>query len=278
MTVSPQHSQRGAPPSATAVDLPILFSRAEDAGLNASAPPQQRWIDGWLVRYSPGKAQRARCIQPVAEGCLPLDERLALCAAVYAEAGLDMLARVTPFSRPTGLDAALAARGWRAYDDTRVMVLDTLPDAAQALPAGAGVQLASVRCADYAQIVGALRGSAPSECAAHAERMAVSPVPYQGWVLRRPDDGQVLACAQAVPEAGLVGLYDVHTHPQARGQGLAGWLCRQLLVQARAAGVGAAYLQVGADNHAARAVYRRLGFVDAYAYHYRTPAAAGAAA
>ncbi|OYV02093.1 MAG: GNAT family N-acetyltransferase [Burkholderiales bacterium PBB5] len=273
MTVWSQHSRPVVDTPAT-TDLPALFSRAEDAGLNASAPPQQRWIDGWLVRYSPGKAQRARCIQPVADGRLPLDERLALCAAVYAEAGLGMLARLTPFSRPDGLDAALAARGWRAYDDTRVMVLDTLPDAAQAQPAG--VQLVPVSTADYAQIVGALRGSAPAECAAHAERMAVSPVPYQGWVLRRPDDGQALACAQAVPEAGLVGLYDVHTHPQARGQGLAGWLCRQLLVQARAAGVGAAYLQVGADNDAARAVYRRLGFVDAYAYHYRTPAAAGA--
>ena len=39
-----------------------LMSRVEDAGLNASATPQQRWLDGWLVRYLPGKARRARCI------------------------------------------------------------------------------------------------------------------------------------------------------------------------------------------------------------------------
>ena len=38
-----------------------LLSRIEDAGLNASAPPQQRWMDGWIVRTSPGKARRARC-------------------------------------------------------------------------------------------------------------------------------------------------------------------------------------------------------------------------
>ena len=48
-------------------NLPItLLSWVEDAGINASAPPQQRWEDGWLLRFSPGKAKRARCIQAVA--------------------------------------------------------------------------------------------------------------------------------------------------------------------------------------------------------------------
>jgi hypothetical protein len=36
-----------------------LLRRVEDAGLNASAPPQQLWMHGWLVRFSPGKAKRA---------------------------------------------------------------------------------------------------------------------------------------------------------------------------------------------------------------------------
>ena len=47
---------------------PDLLSRIEDAGLNASAPPQQRWLDGWLLRFSPGKAKRARCVNAVAAG------------------------------------------------------------------------------------------------------------------------------------------------------------------------------------------------------------------
>ena len=60
-----------------------LLSRIEDAGLNASAPPQQRWVDGWLVRFSAGKAKRARCINAVADGRLPVAERLAFCQQVY---------------------------------------------------------------------------------------------------------------------------------------------------------------------------------------------------
>jgi hypothetical protein len=50
------------------------------------------------VRFSPGKARRARCANAVAPGRLPLDEKLRLAAAVYAEAGLPMHLRITPFS------------------------------------------------------------------------------------------------------------------------------------------------------------------------------------
>src|SRR6201991_4551875 len=88
-----------------------LLSRIEDAGLNASAPPQQRWLDGWIVRTSPGKAKRARCINAVAAGRLALDEKLRLCEAAYRAAGLPMVVRITPFSQPATLDAELAARG-----------------------------------------------------------------------------------------------------------------------------------------------------------------------
>ena len=90
---------------------PDLLSRVEDAGLNASAPPQQRWLDGWLVRLSPGKAKRARCINAVAPGRMPIAHKLALCEPVYAQAELPLIVRITPFSEPTGLDATLEAHG-----------------------------------------------------------------------------------------------------------------------------------------------------------------------
>ena len=72
-----------------------LLSRIEDAGLNASAPPQQRWLDGWLVRFSPGKAKRARCFNAVAAGRLPLAQKLALAQAVFDEARLPLVLRIT---------------------------------------------------------------------------------------------------------------------------------------------------------------------------------------
>lgn len=241
-----------------------LLSRIEDAGLNASAPPEQRWLDGWLMRFSPGKAKRARCINAVAEGRLPLQERLHWAQAAYQEAGLPLILRCTPFTAPDHLEAAVADRGWRAFDDTRVMV-----NRDYAAAPVRDLAPAPVTPLEYAQIVGALRGSPAAQRMAHTRRLLASPVPYQGFVVR--DGAVVLACGQFAREADLVGLYDVFTTPAARGRGLARQLCAWLLHLAAEEGARHAYLQVEGDNAAARSVYHRLGFSDAYAYHYRTP-------
>ena len=90
-------------------------------------------------------------------------------------------------------------------------------------------------------------------------------------VLARDAQGEVVACAQVAIEGEIVGLYDVFTAESARGRGHAERLCRHLLGHAANAGARVGYLQVDAGNDAARRIYHRLGFVDGYAYHYRTP-------
>ena len=244
-----------------------LLHRVEEAGLNASAPPQQRLVDGWLVRFSPGKAKRARCVNAISAGVLPLDRKLVLCQQVYTDAGLPMMLRITPFTAPPELGQRLERLGMRTLDDTRVMVC------AQPLPApppiAAGLSLVPVSHEVFAQTVGALRGSPLAQRQAHAERLMNSPVPFHGSVLKR--DGEIVACAQYAIEGVLVGLYDVFTAHAARGQGLATLLCGHVLADAMRRGAKAAYLQVEGDNDAARSVYQRMGFADAYAYHYRTP-------
>jgi GNAT superfamily N-acetyltransferase len=244
-----------------------LLSRIEEAGLNASAPPQQLWMDGWLVRLSPGKAKRARCINAVAPGRLPVADKLARAKPLFQAAGLPLVVRLTPFSEPGGLDEALAQHGLLAFDDTAVMVAD-LADIPPQEPLPAGLHLVPSGPDDYARIVGSLRGSPVDQQLAHAQRLTLSPVPYQGWLLRRDDE--VLACGQFAREAECVGLYDVYTAPQARNLGLSRALCSALLQRAASQGARIAYLQVDGDNAPARAVYHRLGFSDGYRYHYRS--------
>lgn len=249
-----------------------LLSRIEDAGLNASAPPQQRWLDGWLIRLSPGKARRARCINALASGRLCLEDKLALAGEAFRLAGLPLLVRITRFTQPAGLDAQLAARGYTVLDPTRVMVKVALQAGPLAvLPAG--LRLDALEAEAFALSVGALRDSTPEECAGHAHRLIHSPVPYQGYVLRDTASSQVLACGQFAREGRLVGLYDVFTAAQARGRGMASLLCEHLLCVSACEGATVAYLQVAADNRSALRIYQRLGFVDGYGYHFRQPPA-----
>lgn len=250
--------------------LALLAQRAEAAGLNASAPPQQGEIAGWSIRLSPGKAKRSRCINALSEGHLPLDDLLARCQASFDAAGLPLIVRLTPFSQPANLDDLLAAKGWPAFDAADVMVQADLQAFATPAHLPEGQVLLAVDAARYAAAVGALRGSSERAIAAHAERLNASSVPYQGFFLQNAA-GQLLACGQIAQEGAITGLYDIFTPQEYRGMGYGKNLCTALLQQAVSQGVREAYLQVGSDNEAAQRLYRRLGFQFAYRYHYRSP-------
>jgi ribosomal protein S18 acetylase RimI-like enzyme len=255
-------------PEGSAFDAGLL-SRIEDAGLNAAAPPQQRVLGGWLLRLSPGKAKRARCVNAIGVGQVPVDELLTRAEAAFADAGLPFIVRVTPFSQPSDLDALLAARGLRRFDDTRVMVRSALADLEDSqMPDGLRFEALSIEA--FADLSGRFRGSPEGQRNAHAERMRSLPVRAIRLALSLVPGAHPIACAQAIVEDELVGLYDVHVDAPHRGRGHAGRLCSRLMRLAQQGGARTAYLQVEADNAAARALYAKLGFHDGYTYHYRT--------
>ncbi|MEO7851342.1 MAG: GNAT family N-acetyltransferase [Rubrivivax sp.] len=117
-----------------------------------------------------------------------------------------------------------------------------------------------------AHIVGNFRCTDPLSIQAHGHQLENSPVACEAFVVRDAPQ-HMLACGLMAIGGDLVGLYDVFTAPESRDQGVSRRLCDQSLQRAAARGARLAYLQVVAGNHAARAVYTRLGFRDAYDYH-----------
>lgn len=252
-------------PPVAAADDDALAARVEDAGLNAAQPPEQLLYDGWLLRYSAGKARRARSVNAVSEGGLPLPMKIDRCRELYAQAGLPCLFRITPFSRPVNLDQELARQGFVAEDETRVMTRE-LGGALEPVKH----RFREIGIDEFAQQAGELRGSPPPQVRAHAARMAASSPLLKARRLALSDGGRIVAVGQSVQEYGLVGLYDIITAEGARRRGLATALTVELLRRAFADRATVAYLQVSLDNIAARHVYRKLGFADRYAYWYRT--------
>ena len=249
----------------------------EQATLRACAVDAEREVDGWLLRLSPGKAKRSRSAQPLAAGSLPLDEKLRDLVARCRDAGLPPLVRLTPFSQPPGLDAALAQRGWHAFDESLVMWRPLAPAAGADTPGRSSVGPVDVDGATHAAWVGAQRGSSSAEIAGHAARLAGSPVPYRAVHLLAPSGAAVAGGQIAVDADGFGGLYDVFVDPGHRRAGHARTLCTLLVARAAASGATTAYLQVDAGNAAAIALYRSLGFSEGYRYHYRQAPAAPAA-
>jgi ribosomal-protein-alanine N-acetyltransferase len=73
--------------------------------------------------------------------------------------------------------------------------------------------------------------------------------------------------------AGELQIHDLAVHPDHRGRGLARWLLRFVLDWGARRGADDAYLEVRRGNHAARELYRSLGFEEVASRrdYYRHP-------
>jgi len=252
-------------PAALLVPADPRACAAEQAGLKAMQVREERAYDGWLLRTSPGRAKRARSIAALATGSLDLDVKLAECARIYADAGLPLIFRTTPFSE-VGLDRALAARGYVAFEETRVMIRDLrdLPECHDL------AHFHAVDARTFVERAGRLYGDPPAVIAADRERAEA----FSGTAIRflqGVDPEQPWGAGSTLLDGTMAGLYGLFVAEAQRGRGQGRSLVLALMQAARDAGATDACLQVSASNTVARALYASLGFADHYAYWYRAP-------
>ena len=213
----------------------------------------------WLFRVSGGPTKRVNSATPIVPGARG-EPVVAAAEATYRAHGQPTRFRLTPLA-DDGVDALLAARGYRRIDDSLTM---TAPLAGHAIDPA--VRLAPG--ADAAWCAGLAAVSGWSHEADRAHRALLARIGTAA-VAAMVEDGRPVGHGIASLAHGRACLFDVAMAAPARGRGVARRLVATLLGWAAVQGAGEAVLQVLAANVAARRLYHSLGFTDAYPYHYR---------
>ncbi|AOB34012.1 hypothetical protein AKI39_24610 [Bordetella sp. H567] len=244
-----------------------LALRIEEAALNATVVREQMLYDGWLVRWAPAAAKRARSINVIAPAHPELSEKLVFCKTLYARAKLPLIFRLNSTGPDRELDGQLAARGFLRYGETSVMVMSMRTSAGTSLQAG--LRYEQTDPGRFADVTGTLRAYNAGHVIEHRHRLASIAVPCVR-LLARDEAGRHVAAGMAVVDGDVAGIFDVVVDESVRRRGYGRQIMHRLLDAACQAGARSAYLQVEYANTSARQLYASLGFSDRYTYWYRT--------
>lgn len=198
---------------------------------------EHQWLDGWLSRYARGATRRANSAVPL---------------------------------RFTSHAELLAVADWYAARSAPALI--SAPDRLFRVPEGVPVDAENLVMASDLGSAAAARGLVLTEWPSATWR-TVNRRDVPDEVLTAVIDGAVAfgelagaavgraAVTEAPDGTRWVGLSSVHVSDGARRQGLARSLCAGLLDWGRERGATRGYVQVVADNTAARALYDAMGFV-----------------
>jgi GNAT superfamily N-acetyltransferase len=239
-------------------------ARLEEVLLLCTAPVEQVVYDGWLVRTPQNDVKRASSVNAFYGSTKPLDEKIARCEAMFAEAGLPPIWRLTPFSKPPTLDAALEAWGYVRFEPSLVQVA-RLTRPFVSLPEG--IEFKSMILERWLEVTGPMRGRTPAQLEAEFRRLHHGEVP--GYCSAAYVGREAVGCGLVMKEQEFAGLFDVFVVESERGRGIGTAISAQLLTTARRMGATVGWLSVLADNAPAIGAYGKLGFETLYEYWYR---------
>ncbi len=223
-------------------------------------------LHGWTLRYSEGASRRIDSVLTAAEVPDP-GKAIRKAEAYYRDRGAPPRFQLSPGS-PRYLWDELLARGYEEEAPTMVCTapLDGVIKTSGGIKTGGGdFHIDAEPNSDWADIFASgLKKAEQREKRLAAARRAPPPKICAGV----SGAGRVKSAGLAVLDERWVGLFGLATAPECRGRGLGGRLFDGMIEWARGQGAAGAYLQVEEDNPRARALYRRLGFQDAYRYWY----------
>ncbi len=268
--VPPAPTRRGAPHRV------VSMTDLQRVMVDGMPPLRSAWVGEWLLRESAGYTGRANSALPLGDPGLPLLSAVASVSSWYADRGQVPLLQV---SGPSGFavesdpsGGAAVSAGWTAFQRTLVMTAPV-----------AGVRAAASSLSVSPSVLTVASSPSPSEAwwsgstAREQQHRGTAAAIFDlvddgEYVVLSGDSGSVLAVGRAAYARGWAGVFSVHVPPEHRRRGLARQVMGVAMEGALRRGMRSAYLQVSADNDAAVALYRSLGFeIHHEYYHLRAP-------
>lgn len=224
-------------------------------------------IGDWICRSAEGYTGRANSVLVVGDPGRSVSGAVDAAVAAYERLGQPALFQIAgdpgfdPTTHPVA--AEVLGRGGRVFQKTLVMTAAVREIALAAPAPDTAVQVtptpddawwaaASPRSRDHRTLV---------------ERLLAQV--HDGWFLTTLlRAGGPVAATRIAYSPGWVGLYDLHTVPDHRGQGFGRALLGEAARDADRRNVRSAYLQVSADNAAAVPLYESLGYTTHHEYWY----------
>lgn len=237
----------------------------EELSLNAWPALKTMVHQGWLLRFSEGYTKRSNSIQAIYTKTNDnLDQQIAFCEEMYAEANLQTIFKITPFV-PETLDQRLEQRGYRMVEPSSVKILNDIEDVKE--PHLHEILIEHELSEKWLQTMANMNRLSEQPIEITRRLLTSSPLRQGFFTLLR--DARPVACGLAVIEQGHVGLYDIVTDEACRNRGYGEQLLLHILKWARENGALKSYLLVLQGNVAANRLYEKLNYQPLYTYWYR---------
>jgi len=239
----------------------IDIASLERATLDAVAPRSIEELPDWLLPFDTSTVGRAISAVPLLHTSAQSTD-VRWIQDRYAKAGLRAQFRVAEVPGLTHLHAALLEIGYKAFQPTLTMIA-SIPD----IPLKNHpweVQLSSHPTAEWESVYLSADFD-PIDAANRIKALSRGRSALYAWV---KDETGCIAAGAASFSQGWASFHGLRTLVRARRQGLAQALIRTFSEQALKRGLERSFLQVEEANSQAVSLYARLGYKNAWRYHY----------
>lgn len=220
---------------------------------------------GWIIHWDQGVTWRANSVLPNDwESNVDVEQVVDYVISLYKEKATPPAFKISPASKPKGLDRLLEKKGFQKRMVTYVQTapINTISCLGPRVP----VDLFKVTEDSLDTL---MHRTEKRTLAIDVRREIIHRIRGEKNIARVLMHGNIAGVGLGVVEEDWLGLFSIRTMPEFQRQGVAWSVSCALAIWGEDLGATNAFLQVEEQNIPAIALYEKLGFKNMYTYWYR---------